>query len=382
MTGRYLTTWFRLIVAIAVLSGATSQVSHAQQSSPVEPAATNKKNYVPVWTSDFTLGNSVMYQSSGNVGVGTTTPGSKLDVAGDVNFSGEIRYQGTPLISVPMGAGDINVAVGPSALISNTIGQSNTAIGNSALYKNTSGQNNEAIGEDALHSNTEGSLNVAVGVNSLFDNTSGLGNIAIGGAALYNNTTGSNNIAIGYEAGDNIGAGANDIYIGGSGSSDESNTIRIGTPRMQTAFFGAGIAGATVSGVPVLINTSTGQLGIASSSRRYKQDIKDMGDASAGLMRLRPVTFRYEKPFADGSEPVQYGLIAEEVAGVYPDLVARGADGQIETVKYQLLDSMLLNEVQRQEREIHGLQEQNQALQERLARLEAALSAVSAKHVK
>jgi hypothetical protein len=132
----------------------------------------------------------------------------------------------------------------------------------------------------------------------------------------------------------------------------------------------AGVAGATVSGVPVLINTATGQLGVASSSRRYKEDIQDMGDASNGLMRLRPVTFRYQKPFADGSKPIQYGLIAEEVAEVYPDLVAHSADGQIETVKYQVLDSMLLNEVQR-------LNKENQALQERLSRLEAVMANVA-----
>jgi hypothetical protein len=97
--------------------------------------------------------------------------------------------------------------------------------------------------------------------------------------------------------------------------------------------------------VPVLID-GNGQLGTVNSSRRYKEDIQDMSDASRGLMRLRPVTFRYRNPFADGSKPVQYGLIAEEVAEVYPDLVARSADGQIETLKYQVLDAMLLNEVQ------------------------------------
>jgi hypothetical protein len=132
----------------------------------------------------------------------------------------------------------------------------------------------------------------------------------------------------------------------------------------------AGVAGATVSGVPVLINTATGQLGVASSSRRYKEDIQDMGDASNGLMRLHPVTFRYQKPFADGSKPIEYGLIAEEVAEVYPDLVAHSADGLIETVKYQVLDSMLLNEVQR-------LNKENQALQERLSRLEAVMASVA-----
>ena len=118
---------------------------------------------------------------------------------------------------------------------------------------------------------------------------------------------------------------------------------------------------------------SNGNLGTVSSSRRYKEDIQDMRDASDGLLRLRPVTFRYKEPFGDGSKPVQYGLIAEEVAEVYPDLVARSADGQIETVKYQLLDSMLLNELQKQNTTIAAQKEQIRSLEERLARVEAAL---------
>ena len=123
----------------------------------------------------------------------------------------------------------------------------------------------------------------------------------------------------------------------------------------------------------VLIDTTTGQLGTLTSSRRYKEDIQDMGDASNGLMRLRPVTFRYKQPASDGSKPMQYGLIAEEVAEVYPDLVAHSADGEIETVRYQVLPSMLLNEVQRQQREISAKKDEIRALQERLEKLEAAL---------
>jgi len=100
--------------------------------------------------------------------------------------------------------------------------------------------------------------------------------------------------------------------------------------------------------VEVIINTTIGQLGYASSYRRYKEDIHDMGDASDGLMQLRPVTFRYREAYEDGSKPLQHGLIAEEVAEVYPDVVARDANGQVESVKYQRLDPMLLNELQKQ----------------------------------
>jgi hypothetical protein len=120
---------------------------------------------------------------------------------------------------------------------------------------------------------------------------------------------------------------------------------------------------------------SSGQLGFAASSRRFKEDIHDMADASDGLMQLRPVTFRYKKLYDDGStKPTQYGLIAEEVAEIYPDLVARSADGQVESVRYQLLDPMLLNELQKQHATIAAQKEQIRSLEERLARIEAMLT--------
>src|SRR5207247_8768608 len=145
-------------------------------------------------------------------------------------------------------------------------------------------------------------------------------------------------------------------------------------------FFVGGVRGVTTASndaVPVLID-SAGQLGTVNSSRRYKEDIHDMGDASRGLLRLRPVTFRYRKAFDDGSKPIQYRLIAEEVAEVYPDLVARSADGQIEAVRYQLLDVMLLNELQRQQAEIQALTQTNRDPRRRLERLEATKSAGAA----
>ncbi|HLJ45137.1 MAG TPA: tail fiber domain-containing protein, partial [Bryobacteraceae bacterium] len=130
-----------------------------------------------------------------------------------------------------------------------------------------------------------------------------------------------------------------------------------------------GVATGSSDAVPVVID-SNGQLGTINSSQRFKEDIQDMGESSRGLMRLHPVTFRYRKAFDDGSKPLQYGLIAEQVAEVYPDLVVHSADGQVQTVKYQVLDSMLLNEVQRQQAEI-------QLLQARLAKMEAALASMS-----
>jgi hypothetical protein len=163
------------------------------------------------------------------------------------------------------------------------------------------------------------------------------------------------------------------------GTSTDNGVIRIGTSGTQGSFFAAGISGVTTglnNAVPVVID-SNGQLGTISSSRRFKEDIHDMGEASEGLMRLRPVTFRYQKAFADGSKPLQYGLVAEEVAEVYPDLVTHSADGQIETVKYQVLDSMLLNEVQKQQGLIRQQQMEIDGLKEELEKVQASLAAIS-----
>ncbi len=138
-----------------------------------------------------------------------------------------------------------------------------------------------------------------------------------------------------------------------------------------------GVTTGANNAIPVVID-SNGQLGTVSSSRRFKEDIQDMGEASSGLLRLRPVSFHYQKAFDDGSKPIQYGLIAEEVEEVYPDLVAHSADGQIESVKYQVLDSMLLNELQKQAEKIRQQAEQNRSLENRLAALEALLSKTAA----
>jgi hypothetical protein len=288
--------------------------------------------------------------------------------------------------------GSYNTADGDDALYYN-VGSYNTASGNGALYLNTTGNNNTASGLQALYSNTTASSNTAVGYTALHGNSTGSNNTAIGNEALWQNTTGSNNIAIGSQAGLYV-TGSNNIHVGNAGASGDSGAIRIGiscpsSPSCQTSAFIAGIYGVTTifsNAVPVMVD-SNGNLGTISSSRRYKEDIQDMGDASGGLMRLRPVTFRYKKPFSDGSQPIQYGLIAEEVAEVYPDLVARSADGQIETVKYQVLGPMLLNELQKenitiaaqkeqiqaQQQQIQAQQQQIQSLEERLARVEAAL---------
>ena len=271
-------------------------------------------------------------------------------------------------------AGNYNFAGGFYALYTNTTGSYNTASGYGALQYNSTGSGNTAGGSGTLVNNTTGAGNTASGETALGSNTTGSSNTASGVNALFNNTSGSYNIGFGWYAGQNLANGSYNIMLGSQGLAADDHVIRIGDVQTQT--FIAGISGANVSGVPVVVSSS-GQLGIASSSRRFKEDIQDMGGATGGLLRLRPVTFRYKKPFEDGSKPIQYGLIAEEVAEVYPELVAHSADGRIETVKYQVLDSMLLNEVQRLHAQNTAQQEKIQSLEERLSRLESLLEPTS-----
>ena len=227
-------------------------------------------------------------------------------------------------------SGNYNTAVGGGALGGNTNGVGNTAAGALVLFSNTTGVQNAALGFSALYNNTFGYANTAVGYYGLFNNASGLNNTAIGFAALQQNTSGNNNIAVGSQSGSYV-TGSGNIDIGHQGLATDNGTIRIGTVGVQTSAFVAGIYGATTGlpGVPVMVDPN-GNLGTISSSRRYKEDIRDMGDASSGLMRLRPVSFRYKTPFGDGTKPVQYGLISEEVAQVYPELVTWTAEGQVE----------------------------------------------------
>jgi hypothetical protein len=280
------------------------------------------------------------------------------------------------------GGGNYNTAVGTVALYTNSTGGNNTAVGDDALYANTSGGSNTGIGSGALIENTTGIGNTALGFVALEGNTNGNDNIAIGVHALDNNTRGSFNIAIGYQAGTAIIAGNNNIEIGNSGTSGDTNTIRIGTQNTQTNTFIAGIYGATAaSGVQVFVNPS-GQLGTLTSSERFKQNIRGMGDESDVLLALRPVAFQY-KPDVDPQGLLQFGLIAEEVDKVAPGLVARDDKNQIYTVRYQAVDAMLLNEFLKQHQKITGqneeiqtLKQQNDSLEKRLKELEATVKSL------
>jgi len=244
-----------------------------------------------------------------------------------------------------------NTAIGSGALFSNRTGSFNTANGASALSCNITGGENTANGFEALVRNTTGDNNTANGFNALFNNTTGSFNTAEGFRALEN-STGSSNTALGSNAGINLTTGSNNIDIGAGvvGAASDANTIRIGTGR-QTATFVAGIYGATVgSGVGVVIDVN-GHLGTVTSSERFKDEIKPMDKASEAILALQPVTFRYKHELDPEGIP-QFGLVAEQVEKVNPDLVARDAEGKVNTVRYEAVNAMLLNEFLKEHRKV------------------------------
>ncbi len=263
--------------------------------------------------------------------------------------------------------GVYNTAVGLQALGANTTADGNTAVGDYAMRFNTTGFQNVAVGQYALRDNTMGYGNIAVGTHALRNNTTGAGNVAVGFATLYENTLGNGNIAIGDFAGF-YATGGGSIFIGNSGSGAENNEIRIGS--FQTATYIAGISGQTAAGGVAVFVNGAGKLGTSTSSRRFKEDIAEVGEASEALFDLRPVSFRYTaKAASAGAErPLEYGLIAEEVAEVWSELVAYDEKGRPETVRYHLLVPLLLNELQRE-------RERGEGQERRLEALEAELRA-------
>jgi hypothetical protein len=259
---------------------------------------------------------------------------------------------------------------------------SDTAFGNGALINNTTGTANTATGFGALRNNTEGRQNTASGVAALEHNTSGNFNTAAGLRALDSNTTGHDNIALGNKAGNNISTGSFNIDIGNPSVGDESNTIRIGL--QQTNTYIGGISGATVpAGVAVIVDSS-GHLGTTTSSARFKEEIKPMDTTSEAVLALHPVTFRYKKDLDPDGIP-QFGLVAEDVAKVNPDLVARDDQGKPYTVRYEAVNAMVLNEFLKEHRKVEKqdckLQEQKAviaSLEKRVEALAAGLQRVSA----
>jgi hypothetical protein len=393
--------------------------------------------------------------NTGNVGIGTSAPAEKLDVAGNVTFAGNLMLpvtafdgtagvitaggnrfayaQGSGNVFVGIDAGNFtqygfsntgigtyslhnngsnsntatgnaslygntigvgNTASGDSAMLYNTTGSQNAATGGSALYFNTTGSNNTAVGSGALNRNTTADNNTAIGYQALLYNTTGTHNVAVGYQAGYNNTTADNNtaigygalqynttgphnLAVGYQAGQNLTTGHDNIDIDNDGVAGEDVTIRIGRPGTHLKAFLGGVRNVrTVSAdtVPVIIDVN-GQLGTLASSASVKREIAGIGDASSALFKLRPVSFFYRD---DAVGFRQYGLIAEEVAEVMPDLVVYSPDGKPETVRYHFLAPLMLNEIQKEQRTIETLASENAALRERLIRLETVVAGLKA----
>jgi hypothetical protein len=282
-------------------------------------------------------------------------------------------------------AGFQNTATGVQALVSNTTGSENTADGVNTLFRNTTGFQNAATGVQALFSNTTGFHNVAAGFQALFsnttgnhntadgdnalvNNTTGIFNTAVGGHALDQNITGSSNVALGFQAGFNI-TGNGNVCIGENifGVAGESNVTRIGN------------IGSTAQANGVFVTVGAGgKLGFQVSSRRYKDDIKPMDKASEALFALKPVSFRYKREIDPARSP-DFGLIAEDVATVNPDLVARDEEGKIVTVRYQAVNAMLLNEFLKEHKTVQEQGVTIARLQKQVEALTAGLQKVSAR---
>jgi len=247
-----------------------------------------------------------------------------------------------------------NTAIGAVALLFNTTGFANTATGFAALENNTTGFGNTATGYEALYNDQTGNFNTAFGVNALHDNTSGA-NTAVGSQALFQ-STGSDNTAIGYGAGYDLVTGNGNVYIGTDvgGQNSESNTTYI-----------RNVYDSITTARQVYVDANN-KIGTLASTRRVKDDIESMASASETILALRPVTFRYKKEIDRYCTP-QFGLVAEEVAEINPNLVTRDREGKPETVRYDAVNAMLLNEFLK---EHEAFVEEQRRVQEQECRLQ------------
>lgn len=368
-------------------------------ASPGPLSATN--SYIPYFQNPVTgYTDSIMNQPNS----------TQISTAGNFglsSYSYSYGIGGISVLSANHNYGTYNLSVGAQACSATNGSQNDVCVGDGAGQNIASnGKVNTFVGFRAGQLSTSGGWNVCVGAGACLYNGGATGNTSIGTYSGFN-TTGSSNTFLGTGAGGSVTTGSSNIYIGpnaGNPSSPgESNTIRIGVngagAGQQNKVFIEPLENAPSFSSFVTINPATGQLGVYGSSRRFKQQIADMGDTSSKLLQLRPVTFFY-KPEYDGTHhQLQYGLIAEEVAKVYPEMVADDKNGQPYTVSYQLLAPMLLNEFQKQHalvaaqqielqtqlqwisaqrQEIDGLklqlQQQNVSLQERLSKLESSVT--------
>ena len=303
------------------------------------------------------IGNEALYwNTSGSENTACGASALQNNTTGSNNTASGIgALVGATEDKNPIGTGSYNTATGVNALYFFSTGSYNTASGYQALYKNASGNYNTASGYEAMLDNTLGVQNSAYGLYALHGNVKGDYNAALGGYALYANTSGSSNIALGYKAGFYPTAGANNIHIGNLGAAGDTGVIKIGTQNTQIATSIAGIYSTSpMTGGSVVVVNSEGLLGVqAVSSERFKSDIMPMNKNTTRLEQLRPVSFHYK---SDPHGPVQYGLVAEEVARVYPELVTRDERGDVNGVRYDELAPMLLNEMKLQKTQIRQLE--------------------------
>jgi hypothetical protein len=281
-------------------------------------------------------------------------------------FSGFKQFQA---ITAPFVNGNNNTLFGNGALNALQYGIENTAVGSNALVSNAIGNGNTALGYTSLNNMYDGASNVGIGVGASFGGVHNNNNVAVGNSALSLNT-GDFNVAIGYNAGSALTSGDNNIMIGANttGSAGQANAIQIGVQGTQTSCIISGIAnaGPIDNASTVLINTTTGQLGSILSAKKYKENIEDMGDYSNDILKLQPVTFTYK---TDDTKEQQVGLIADDVEKIFPSLVIKNKE-EIETVKYQNLIPMLLNELIKQDKIIKQRTDLINNLLDRLSKLE------------
>jgi hypothetical protein len=310
------------------------------------------------WTTS--LGSGALINNTGlyNTAIGDNALGHNTNGFHNTATGHQTLYSNTE--------GVWNTATGSDALLFNTTGDYNTATGVAALLNNTIGNYNTANGYNALRSNTAGNGNTANGVNALQSNITGNRNTANGYQALLRDT-GSDNVGLGFNAGNNLTTGNDNVCIGSGvlGVAGESNTTRI-----------RNVYSSVASGRAVYV-TSGDKIGTLVSSRRFKEEIKPMDKASESILALKPVTFRYKKE-VDPERAVSFGLIAEDVAKVSPELITRDEKGNPETVRYEAVNAMLLNEFLKEHRQVQEQKTTIAELKSAMTRQQKQIEALTA----
>jgi len=374
---------FRLFVAFTLVSLALSPAAHAVMPPPDGGypggnTAEGQNALLSLTTGGYNTALGYFSLKSNTAASFNTAVGAGALLLNNANENTAVG--GVALLSNT--TGNFNTAVGASALVKNMNGGANTALGSSALAANVNGNGNVAIGVSAL-ATSEVSDNTAVGNQALRDNTVGQDNTAVGLFALATNHAGNSNTAIGQGAGQNI-MGSSNICIGQGvfGAATDNNTIRIGDnlPNGSACYIGGIFAELVVGGDTVICN-SAGKVGTGTSSKRFKEAIKPMDKASEVLLALTPVTFRYKKELDPAGTP-RFGLVAEDVEKVSPNLVVHDKDGKPHSVRYDQVNAMLLNEFLKEHRTVQELQgrigDQEKCFQSKLAEQQKQIEALTA----